>query len=155
MRPPLSTSVSNLESCPKRTKTNTFKSEDGWLDGRKYVISASGHQLSTVSNSEVSCRPYYRLHIRCNQHHQIRCRTTGTSKNTRTIHARIRSNIRVCQAAEDQQQDSDSGRFFMSIGSVIRTDASPMAMEAYARAHRRPIVLPRNYAQHKNEPQAN
>ncbi|KAI9885055.1 MAG: subunit of TIM23 translocase complex [Watsoniomyces obsoletus] len=33
--------------------------------------------------------------------------------------------------------------FFMSIGSAIRTDGSPTAMEAFARAHARPIVLPR------------
>lgn len=31
--------------------------------------------------------------------------------------------------------------FFMGIGSVIRTDASPMANEAFLRAQRRPYVL--------------
>ncbi|KAK4156766.1 reactive mitochondrial oxygen species modulator 1-domain-containing protein [Chaetomidium leptoderma] len=31
--------------------------------------------------------------------------------------------------------------FFMSIGSVIRSDASPMVQEAYLRAQRRPIIM--------------
>ncbi|KAI1080100.1 reactive mitochondrial oxygen species modulator 1-domain-containing protein [Whalleya microplaca] len=31
--------------------------------------------------------------------------------------------------------------FFMSIGSVIRTDASPIAAEAFARAQRRPMIM--------------
>ncbi|KAI1379953.1 reactive mitochondrial oxygen species modulator 1-domain-containing protein [Hypoxylon crocopeplum] len=31
--------------------------------------------------------------------------------------------------------------FFMSIGSVIRTDASPAAVEAFARAQRRPFIM--------------
>lgn len=38
-------------------------------------------------------------------------------------------------------------RFFMSIGSVIRTEGnSPLAIEAFARARRQPMVLPRTYA---------
>lgn len=37
-------------------------------------------------------------------------------------------------------------RFFMSIGSVIRTEGrSPMTAEAYARARRQPIIMPRQY----------
>ncbi|KAH6630535.1 reactive mitochondrial oxygen species modulator 1-domain-containing protein [Chaetomium sp. MPI-SDFR-AT-0129] len=31
--------------------------------------------------------------------------------------------------------------FFMSIGSVIRSDASPAIQEAYLRAQRRPIIM--------------
>ncbi|KAI1146203.1 reactive mitochondrial oxygen species modulator 1-domain-containing protein [Nemania diffusa] len=31
--------------------------------------------------------------------------------------------------------------FFMGVGSVIRTDASPIAVEAFARAQRRPVIL--------------
>ncbi|TRX90025.1 hypothetical protein FHL15_009126 [Xylaria flabelliformis] len=31
--------------------------------------------------------------------------------------------------------------FFMGIGSVIRTDASPIAVEAFARAQRRPFIM--------------
>ncbi|RYC54262.1 hypothetical protein CHU98_g11945 [Xylaria longipes] len=31
--------------------------------------------------------------------------------------------------------------FFMGIGSVIRTDASPIAVEAFARAQRRPLIM--------------
>ncbi|KAJ2973270.1 hypothetical protein NQ176_g6705 [Zarea fungicola] len=31
--------------------------------------------------------------------------------------------------------------FFMSIGSVIRSDADPKMYEAYMRAHRKPIVM--------------
>ncbi|EJP65278.1 hypothetical protein ACQRIT_004361 [Beauveria bassiana] len=31
--------------------------------------------------------------------------------------------------------------FFMSIGSVIRSDADPKLREAYMRAHRRPIIM--------------
>ncbi|KAI2611818.1 reactive mitochondrial oxygen species modulator 1-domain-containing protein [Hypoxylon sp. NC1633] len=34
--------------------------------------------------------------------------------------------------------------FFMSIGSVIRTDASPIAVEAFARAQRRPFIMAAN-----------
>ena len=37
--------------------------------------------------------------------------------------------------------------FFMSIGTVIRTEGnSPLATEAFARARRQPMVLPRKYA---------
>lgn len=37
-------------------------------------------------------------------------------------------------------------RFFMSIGSVIRTEGmSPSAIEAYERARRQPMMLPRRY----------
>ncbi|CAJ2504455.1 Uu.00g118490.m01.CDS01 [Anthostomella pinea] len=36
--------------------------------------------------------------------------------------------------------------FFMSIGSVIRTDASPIAVEAFARAQRRPYIMAANRA---------
>lgn len=41
--------------------------------------------------------------------------------------------------------NGESGtRFFMSIGSVIRTEgSSPITSEAYARARRHPILLPR------------
>ena len=36
--------------------------------------------------------------------------------------------------------------FFMSIGSVIRTEGnSPLATEAFARAKRQPKILPRSY----------
>ncbi|KAI1760294.1 reactive mitochondrial oxygen species modulator 1-domain-containing protein [Hypoxylon sp. FL1150] len=31
--------------------------------------------------------------------------------------------------------------FFMSIGAVIRSDASPIAVEAFARAQRRPFIM--------------
>ena len=38
--------------------------------------------------------------------------------------------------------------FFMSIGSVIRTEAnSPLANPAFARAQRKPIIMPRQYIQ--------
>jgi len=32
--------------------------------------------------------------------------------------------------------------FFMSIGSAIRTESSPIAAEAFARARRNPMILP-------------
>lgn len=32
--------------------------------------------------------------------------------------------------------------FFMSIGSAIRADGSPMTMETYMRAQRTPVILP-------------
>ncbi|KAI9817677.1 MAG: subunit of TIM23 translocase complex [Thelocarpon impressellum] len=35
--------------------------------------------------------------------------------------------------------------FFMSIGSAIRTDSSPIAMRAYAETYGRPVVLPRSF----------
>ncbi|KAF2658493.1 hypothetical protein K491DRAFT_690034 [Lophiostoma macrostomum CBS 122681] len=35
--------------------------------------------------------------------------------------------------------------FFMAIGTTIRTDSSPIATEAFAKIHRRPVVLPRTY----------
>lgn len=34
-----------------------------------------------------------------------------------------------------------SSSFFMSIGSVIRSDSSPIIQEAYLRAQRRPIIM--------------
>ncbi|KAF2452563.1 reactive mitochondrial oxygen species modulator 1-domain-containing protein [Lineolata rhizophorae] len=35
--------------------------------------------------------------------------------------------------------------FFMSIGTTIRTESSPIMTEAFARAHGRPIILPSRY----------
>ncbi|KAF2793804.1 hypothetical protein K505DRAFT_325241 [Melanomma pulvis-pyrius CBS 109.77] len=35
--------------------------------------------------------------------------------------------------------------FFMAIGTTIRTDSSPIATEAFARAYGRPMVLPRQH----------
>ncbi|KAI4956352.1 hypothetical protein J4E91_000563 [Alternaria rosae] len=35
--------------------------------------------------------------------------------------------------------------FFMAIGTTIRTDSSPIATQAFASAHRRPMILPRQY----------
>ncbi|KAF2867257.1 reactive mitochondrial oxygen species modulator 1-domain-containing protein [Massariosphaeria phaeospora] len=35
--------------------------------------------------------------------------------------------------------------FFMAIGTTIRTDSSPIAAEAFANVHRRPMILPRQY----------
>lgn len=35
--------------------------------------------------------------------------------------------------------------FFMAIGTTIRTDSSPIATQAFASAHRRPMILPRKY----------
>jgi len=35
--------------------------------------------------------------------------------------------------------------FFMSIGSAIRTEGSPIATEAFARARRQPLIMPRQY----------
>ncbi|KAI9784252.1 MAG: subunit of TIM23 translocase complex [Peltula sp. TS41687] len=43
-------------------------------------------------------------------------------------------------------------RFFMSIGSAIRTDSSPIAMEAFARAQGRPIVMPRKHSRLRERP---
>lgn len=39
----------------------------------------------------------------------------------------------------------------MSIGSVIRTDASPIVQEAYMRAQRRPIIMA-SQAFHPSQP---
>ena len=36
-------------------------------------------------------------------------------------------------------------RFFMSIGSVIRTDAEPSAVQAFANARRQPFIIPRKF----------
>jgi hypothetical protein len=33
----------------------------------------------------------------------------------------------------------------MAIGTTIRTDSSPIVTEAFAKAHKRPIVLPPQY----------
>ncbi|KAF2643208.1 hypothetical protein P280DRAFT_394667 [Massarina eburnea CBS 473.64] len=33
--------------------------------------------------------------------------------------------------------------FFMAIGTTIRTESSPIATEAFAKAYRRPLILPR------------
>ncbi|KAL1612691.1 subunit of TIM23 translocase complex [Paraconiothyrium brasiliense] len=35
--------------------------------------------------------------------------------------------------------------FFMAIGTTIRTDSSPIAAEAFAKIHRRPMILARQY----------
>ncbi|KAF2709657.1 hypothetical protein K504DRAFT_379659 [Pleomassaria siparia CBS 279.74] len=35
--------------------------------------------------------------------------------------------------------------FFMSIGTAIRTDSSPIITAAFARTHGRPIILPRQH----------
>ncbi|EOO01673.1 putative mitochondrial genome maintenance protein [Phaeoacremonium minimum UCRPA7] len=35
--------------------------------------------------------------------------------------------------------------FFMSIGSVIRSDASPIVQQAYANARRRPMIMQQAY----------
>ena len=42
-------------------------------------------------------------------------------------------------------------RFFMSIGSIIRTEGlSSQAVEAYERARRQPVVLPRRFAKRRD-----
>ncbi|KAF2275944.1 uncharacterized protein EI97DRAFT_433876 [Westerdykella ornata] len=41
--------------------------------------------------------------------------------------------------------------FFMAIGTTIRTDSSAMAAEAFAKAQRRPVVLPARYRLPKEE----
>ncbi|TAQ83214.1 hypothetical protein B7494_g8462 [Chlorociboria aeruginascens] len=38
--------------------------------------------------------------------------------------------------------------FFMSIGSTIRSDSVSQHAEAFARARRRPIIMPRQYRQY-------
>lgn len=42
-------------------------------------------------------------------------------------------------------------RFFMGVGSVIRSDADPKLQELYMRAQRRPIVLRANSAWRRDE----
>lgn len=37
--------------------------------------------------------------------------------------------------------NGEFGSFFMGIGSVIRSDASPIVNEAYRRAHRRAFIM--------------
>lgn len=41
-------------------------------------------------------------------------------------------------------------RFFMAIGTTIRTDSDRQALEAFARARRRPIVMPQQARQYTN-----
>jgi hypothetical protein len=41
--------------------------------------------------------------------------------------------------------------FFMAIGTTIRTDSSPIATEAFNRINRRPMVLPRQYQNLRDE----
>ncbi|KAI9745310.1 MAG: subunit of TIM23 translocase complex [Claussenomyces sp. TS43310] len=41
--------------------------------------------------------------------------------------------------------------FFMSIGSTIRQDTSPLVAEAYARAHRHPFIMPRQSCRYPRE----
>ncbi|KZF19245.1 hypothetical protein L228DRAFT_251358 [Xylona heveae TC161] len=36
--------------------------------------------------------------------------------------------------------------FFMSIGSAIRSESSPIAHEAFAKARRHPMIMPRQYS---------
>lgn len=54
--------------------------------------------------------------------------------------------VMLSDASQAGVFDADMERFFMSIGSVIRTEGhSTAAAEAYARARRQPMVLPRGY----------
>ena len=49
-----------------------------------------------------------------------------------------------CHLVHGGTDVSNLDRFFMSIGSIIRTESnSYLAAEAYARARRRPITIPR------------
>jgi hypothetical protein len=46
---------------------------------------------------------------------------------------------------------SPGDSFFMAIGTTIRTDSSPIATEAFNRINRRPMVLPRQYQNLRDE----
>ncbi|KAF2104001.1 hypothetical protein NA57DRAFT_50853 [Rhizodiscina lignyota] len=41
--------------------------------------------------------------------------------------------------------------FFMAIGTTIRTDSERAAIEAFAQARRRPIVMPPQYRRYRSE----
>jgi hypothetical protein len=45
----------------------------------------------------------------------------------------------------DKHSLMDTTSFFMAIGTTIRTDSSPMAVEAFSKISRRPTILPRHY----------
>jgi hypothetical protein len=91
--------------------------------------------------------------VRCNrriQYHAVWCRSERTDENLGAIHARLRGNIWVSKTLKGQFGAGSrlirawGASFFMSIGSVIRTEgSSPALTEAYARARRYPIVMPR------------
>lgn len=85
------------------------------------------------------------------QHFPIWRWYTRHYENTRTVYGGIGNNIRVKIKKTLAQtlihayaQTIDS--FFMSIGSVIRSDADPRLHDMYRRAQRRPIVMMANPA---------
>ena len=99
------------------------------------------------------------------QHHEIRCRSQRPHEDLRTIHAgfggyfwvRWLWALHLARPGTSPQPRLvliaillDS--FFMSIGTVIRTEGnSPLTTEAYARARRQPMVLSRKYARRPGE----
>lgn len=87
-------------------------------------------------------REYISIRTWCERHYA----------DTGTVYGRFRRYIRVSEinkakiprAMRYRESCADHGifiRFFMGIGSVIRTDASPIAVEAFARAQRRPFIM--------------
>jgi hypothetical protein len=91
------------------------------------------------------CADQARLH----QHRALRPRTERNATNAGPVHGGFGSDIWVCcglaigflwPGANDRCYS-----FFMAIGTTIRTDSSPAATEAFAKIHRRPMILPRRY----------
>lgn len=89
-------------------------------------------------------------------HYQIRRWTKWTHEDAGTVHAGFGRNIwvRLCEICSYYIKAVNTcfvARFFMSVGSVIRTESkSPLATEAYTRARRRPLVMDRHVTQPSN-----
>jgi hypothetical protein len=81
---------------------------------------------------------------RSDQHSEIRAGPKWNDADTGSIHGRIGRYVRVREKSYQWKERTAliCSRFFMAIGSAIRTDTDPRHLERFRQAQRRPVVLP-------------
>lgn len=124
--------------------TNSKLSQNGCDDGEQYVKRARSIQHGLT---KYRCRLNHRLHLWCDEYNTVRPWAEWHVKNTGTIHAWIRCHfwVRAIYFNQHIRMAYLESSFFMSIGTTIRTESSPILTEAFRKAqarHGRPMIMP-------------